>query len=344
VRIDAQRATKLINMMNTHTEKNELTPEQAAVLCGKLTFATSSIYGRAHRSALKPLYGRQHSTTGNDKLTKPINTAFDLLREFLHDACPRWIPLRGHHQQPCPLVYADAFFKAGDLIKRPAREGITPWSQASLPYLENGWGCVIIPDQRFPNIGTMMYGTIPSDLVEIYCQTQAYIYFLEIIAQIIPAIMRPDLVKGHYMSFVDNEAAKHALIKGYGKIDEINNLASAFWRHCADNRTNPWFERVSTKANISDAISRGDLCEGLARGWSVYSPDMSPIFEDIRLIANSPKMRFNNNNKNTDAPEPNSTRAGLPVTALTQSARVDYKFTSAEPTSKRRQTAGDGRC
>ena len=99
---------------------------------------------------------------------------------------------------------------------------------------------------------------------------------------------------------------------------------------------------MSTKANISDAISRGDLCEGLARGWTVYSPDMSPIFEDIRLIASSPKMRFNNN-KNTNAPEPNSTRAGLPVATLTQSARVDYKFTSAEPTSKRRQTAGDGR-
>ena len=100
-----------------------------------------------------------------------------------------------------------------------------------------------------------------------FCGRRAYIYFLEARAQIITSLCFSHLLADRPLHFVDNEAAKFALIKGYGSDLSINSLLTLFWSHQSMNGSDPWFERVSSKANISDAVSRDDMSEATQAGW-----------------------------------------------------------------------------
>jgi hypothetical protein len=179
------------------------------------------------------------------------------------------------------ILYADAFFDAGDMAKRGE---FTPWDGEAVASLRNGWGCVIIPDQARPEEGYMMRGEIPHDIVRAFSETRAYIYFLEALAQIIPVLVAGEYLNQYYISFVDNEAAKHALVRGYGSVTAVNQLIQTFWSECENRQLHPWFERVSSAANLADAVSRDDLTEGLRRGWKTISPDMNEMYNMLRRI------------------------------------------------------------
>ena len=49
-----------------------------------------------------------------------------------------------------------------------------------------------------------------------------YIYMLEIVAQVVPLLAMQDTIDKFVIMFVDNEPARHALTKGFGKDDSIN--------------------------------------------------------------------------------------------------------------------------
>ena len=67
-------------------------------------------------------------------------------------------------------------------------------------------------------------------------------------------------LQGPYWSFVDNAAAQWALTKGYsGTSKEANVLTTLFWSVATAKQADPWFERVPSKANCSDAVSRGEF-------------------------------------------------------------------------------------
>jgi len=214
-----------------------------------------------------------------------------MLCTILDDPRPRWRPMMGTPSNNRPVIYADAFFLLGEKKTRSWPNDV-PWEPKTVSATKNGWGCVIIPDQSRPHEGVMIRGEIPADVVAAYCSSKAYIYFLEALAQIIPVVIRPDLIQREYIAYIDNEAAKHALVKGYGSVKEVNNLVSAFWRFCEHRTLMPWFERVSTQANVSDAISRDDLSDGFSRGWTLFDVDLTELFDKIRKIAADPTVDF----------------------------------------------------
>jgi hypothetical protein len=126
---------------------------------------------------------------------------------------------------------------------------------------------------------------VPPDVVQLFCARKAYIYFLETWGQIVASFALAEWLDGPYLSFVDNEASKFALLKGYGKDACINNLIGTFWLDRAEHSSFPWFERVSSKANISDAISRGDFQEAREEGWLHLDLDYTETYNILRKIA-----------------------------------------------------------
>ena len=90
---------------------------------------------------------------------------------------------------------------------------------------------------------------------------------------------------GPYLSFVDNEASKFALLKGYGKDAGMNNLIGTFWLDRAEHSSFPWFERVSSKANISDSVSRGDFEEAQREGWLHLDIGYTATYDILRKLA-----------------------------------------------------------
>ena len=92
-------------------------------------------------------------------------------------------------------------------------------------------------------------------------------------AQVLAAVLFADFLPSHFIAFVDNEAGKFALRKGYGKDLAVNGILAAFWGSAAYCSRSPHFERMASKANISDEVSRGDLEASYSRGWRrVHTP------------------------------------------------------------------------
>ena len=59
--------------------------------------------------------------------------------------------------------------------------------------------------------------------------------------------------------FVDQDAARYNLIRGYAGGDTAASLVDDFWMQEAEVGCSTWFERVQTDANTGDPASRGDV-------------------------------------------------------------------------------------
>jgi len=224
-------------MIDEATTRDKLSPDTAAILAGKANFLASSMYGKVGRAALKAVYARQHQTEvaarAGNKITTQLRRALAALRHFILAAPPRTLSLG---KKACRmLVYTDAFFTP----KTDNKEA------------ENGWGCVLVT----PDYTEYAMGTLPHQIVRQFSPTKAYIYFLECIAGILPLHLWHQLT-GDYIQFIDNEAAKHALVKGYSAVEPVNFLIDDYWQTCAARQCRPWLMRVTSAANPADDFSR----------------------------------------------------------------------------------------
>ena len=93
-----------------------------------------------------------------------------------------------------------------------------------------------------------------------------------------------EYISQYYLSFIDNEAAEHALARGYGSATAMNQLMQMFWSECDTRQLHQWLERVSSAANLADAVSCDDLTEGLRRGWKLLNPDMQETYRVVLCI------------------------------------------------------------
>lgn len=273
-----------------------MTPDEAAELAGKLVFLSTTMYGRVGRAQMKPIYGRQYSPKPNNKLTHALTSAMRALLHIVTKSPPRVLIFNVLATSPDgqPIIYADAFFELGDKRMSPGNPESIPydWRPLEAPDHKNGWGAVLFLKQRhfqrmrspprdaagkFPAALTMR-GEVPSEILRRFCSRRAYIYFLEAWAQCIAIWAFATMIQEPFLSFCDNEASKHALIKGYGKDEGINALLTIYWQICCTNTCDPWIERVSSKDNPSDGVSRDDFTLADEKGWHHIEINVTAIW------------------------------------------------------------------
>ena len=177
------------------------------------------------------------------------------------------------HHESSAILYADAFFvtdgnrhKAGHV---PSTASTSPQHRS-----DNGWGFVL-------RIGELVYydmGTVAEEHLAAFTTRKAFIYALEILAQVIAATAFGSRLPAMWIAFIDNTAGQAALLKGYGKDPAVNGVLAAFWATAARHDWRPAFERVVSKANISDAVSRRDLTRARRDGWTrLHTPSTKII-------------------------------------------------------------------
>ena len=76
----------------------------------------------------------------------------------------------------------------------------------------------------------------------------------------------PELTDGLWIHFTDNSSAEAALAKGSSKASGLNQIANYVWTTAADRRLYAWIDRVSTRDNPTDGLSRGRL-DDFANDW-----------------------------------------------------------------------------
>ena len=104
--------------------------------------------------------------------------------------------------------------------------------------------------------GAYFQGRLPSILLRQFSADQAFIYLLEAWAAILAPMIFEPWLGTLYVQCCDNEASRHALIKGVGKHQPLNCLIAAHWTWHNRRGIAHRLERAPTKANISDALSR----------------------------------------------------------------------------------------
>ena len=255
------RVDKLARFMNSAVHNNCLSPSEAAALAGKLTFVSTTTFGRCGRSQVKPIYARQHAHSSQSKLDTGLQAAMRDLVCIIQTVPPRRMDMSLSSRR-FPVCYADAFVQGGDEAHRRRKiRDITD--------LKNGWGYVVSLPGKVPMYGAARF---PPDLLIKAVPGRGYIYFLEGWAQLIMNLMARPFLKQHYVSFCDNNPAMFALLKGYSSDTFLNCVIGAFWMASAHIGADPWFERVSSKANISDCVSRFDFTQAEQLGWIRVDP------------------------------------------------------------------------
>ncbi|CAE7040028.1 kanC [Symbiodinium sp. CCMP2592] len=274
-----ERRQRLDEMLADVLTQDRLPPHEAASLAGKLQFYCQSLRGRSHAAALRPLFRRSRLTGAgrnhqNWRLDGQLRHGIGLLRWSLRHAPPRTFPFQ---KEAHSVLYADAFFNLFDKDWKPSDEDIPSWGRTPPETLRNGWGFVVTVQGRT----YFAHGRVPYWFVREFTSRRAYIYMLEIVAQILPLFAMQRQLDRHVLLFVDNEPARHALTRGFGKDESINCLLQHAWRFLEENSFRPAWQRVTSSANVSDSVSRGDLRHARAESWTELHRDWDGVFEEL---------------------------------------------------------------
>ena len=277
IKCTPERRTRMDCVLLQMLLDDTLKPAEAAAVAGKLQFIAKSLFGKASAAAIRPFYQRA-SADWLCKLQKgwKLNAALKSAIAFLRH-CFRHPPPRSVRFQAAPrsVIYADAFFQLGEqLFKIKDADAAPDWGDANPAAFLNGWGFVAKVGEK------VMYasGFVPFWFVRHFASRRSYIYMLEIVAQILPLYALVKDLDPYCIMFVDNEPARHALRKGYGRDEHINRLVQTAWLWIERCGMVPQWQRVMSSANISDAVSRGDFREAERQGWTRLHVDWDNIF------------------------------------------------------------------
>ena len=117
-------------------------------------------------------------------------------------------------------------------------------------------------------MGDFSHGTKPRAVLNQITSRKAFIYALEIFAQLMATLSLAQRLPMSWLAFIDNTAGEAALRKGYGKDAFVNGMLAAFLGTAARQGWRPRCTRVESKANVADAISRGDLTRARREKWT----------------------------------------------------------------------------
>ena len=270
------RVQRIVHTIQSHLTENHMTPEQAQVLAGKLTFLQTTSFGRSGLAMLTPLYGRAHlfqdHMEDNNKLSHALRASLSTLAKLLPDMQPRYVPFA--QNEPISVVYTDAFFQMGERLFRPSDPNIPRrWNSHKAPAYHNGWGIIVKTN------GRVYYssGSVPAEVLRLFCKRRAYIYVLEVLAQIFAFVIFHSVLTPYVVSYIDNEPGRCALSKGYGKDLGVNNLLSFAWTWLCRAQRHPHFEWIPSDQNISDPVSRFDSSV-VQPDWVEVCPDMNSLW------------------------------------------------------------------
>lgn len=73
------------------------------------------------------------------------------------------------------------------------------------------------------------HGELPDTFIEKFVSRKAFIYMMEILAAVTAVTFLRQWLPPYFVMFIDNQAVKSALQKGYGSDQRVNAIITAFW-------------------------------------------------------------------------------------------------------------------
>ena len=221
---EPKRIEKLRRMIQDILAAGSLSLELASRLAGKMNFVQSTAFGKMGAAALRPVYARAHANLSTEALNTGLEAALRALLLMLGGLKPRFVPFAA--QGVSAQVYSDAYFELGDRHWKPGDPDLPlQWSTKHALDSPNGWGFIV----RVGASITYGQGAVSKKLLQRFTSRRAFIYFLEIYAQLIAFFAHLEVLPPYWISFIDNSSGLAALQKGYGRDPAVNLLLTLFW-------------------------------------------------------------------------------------------------------------------
>ena len=233
IMVTTRRIQSLQALIKSILMKMGLGSGEASSLAGKLGFTLSAAFGRVGRCRIRPILKRAYSST--KPLTKALETCLLWWLVFLESYSPRPIPT-ALESLPLVISYSDG---EGGL----AGIGAALWH----------------PHRDRP---VAVYAEVPEML---RAQWQAFqgsedfqdIFLVEALGPLLLLWAFPKLLRNClWIHFIDNCAAEASLIRGSSSSDLGDHVVGLTWSLIQKRLLWAYFDRVSSKANPVDGLSR----------------------------------------------------------------------------------------
>lgn len=254
-RISKNRREKLVFYLTKIIKEDSLTVGEAASMAGRLSFASSTLWGRVGRAMIYPIYRRAAAKNlpAHAKLNAELRAAVLWWLEFLDGA-----EAQTHHfRRLSPVVassrrkraiYTDACLTGVGAIDidltDPGNPHFTEFRNTR--------------DSFTPRAGLSSSSEDDIAVLEIGVPRRT----LESLYSVLPHRVAGDCVNDEVVLFVDNTVAQGCLCRGSGRrggkwSDALSKEAHKFWLFVARSGLFVWLERVESSSNPSDMPSRG---------------------------------------------------------------------------------------
>ena len=232
--IAEERSEKIILTLRSMLEKG-LPAALAGQVWGQLGFAQTSMMGRYGRAMLKAFKRRQYEPHRRN-LNPQIRAAIDWWTDTLLSPPPRPVNV-DVLSRPMVVSYSDG--EGAD-----AGVGVAVWS----PMLDRAVGGYI---------------RVPHELRELWAKEREMcrdIYEIEAVGPLLILHNWPELLQDAlWLHFIDNDAALSSLVKGSSSVMSGEAIVGMTWRKILECNVLAWFDRVDSKSNPVDGLSRGKL-------------------------------------------------------------------------------------
>jgi hypothetical protein len=221
-----------MGLLNT----SRVTSALAASIAGKLLFTSSSFAGRYGKAMLRAFH-RRAGETGRFNLNPQLVSSSEWWIGNLKVAPARAIPWK--------LDQLDVAISYSDGEGSDAGVGVAIWSKRL----------------RFPEAGRLDIPTYIRTLWAGQRKTQSgELYDIQEIEGIGPLLVLstwPEILRHSlWLHFIDNNGALSCLVKGSSSCLGTDTLVGLTWQKVANLGVLPWFDRVDTKSNPVDGLSR----------------------------------------------------------------------------------------
>eukprot|EP00971_Amphidinium_carterae_P304567 6052307-Amphidinium_carterae.1 len=236
VRNTDSRVSEISGTIRGVLDSGSLTPTLAASLVGRLSFMDGQHFARlgvaSSRTLRKAAASRSREFPITSEIRKALLWSLDLMAW-----CPeRSITLKRDSEQV--VIFTDG-----------AVEG------------ERGLRCTMGGLAFFPRKQPEFFSAaVPSWLVDVWRSEgrEHVIYQTELLPVLISICLWQESLRGqHVLVFIDNEAARCALVASYAGLEGAMRIIWRVAELTARTLVKPWFARVPSSSNPADAPSRG---------------------------------------------------------------------------------------
>ena len=234
------RARGILRDVKQMRRARKLTPHEASVLQGRLRYAGSNAFGRRGARALRALAAIGGGVTAQSLDDPSYAWLMDEICTIVRAAPPRDVRLRGPASLPAVVFTDGACEQSGTLV---TVGGVLFPADRSKPR----WFTWKVDD------GMLARWRAKQDKEQV-------IHEAEILPAIISRRVWADHLRGErVLHFIDQEAARLNLIRGYATGAPAAELIDVFWNEEQTLMAASWLERVQTDANIGDPASRNEV-------------------------------------------------------------------------------------